>query len=217
MKFVKTRIRSKRLVTRLRASTRLRVIGSRWKAVFPGAIIAESRYHDLVVVGLPETLNEPQLGDMGVDSALLSSGRPSLLVPGVDPLFEHMPEQVLFAWDGSRESIAALDNSAVFLSRAKSVMVVNVLVDSHLSDTAAQSNDRMVAYLKAHDISASPHILDFSKGQTVTSLLLDYANHSDCDLIVQGAYGHSRFRELFLGGTTRDMLHDATLPVLFSH
>jgi len=176
----------------------------------------EARYHDILLVGKPDTVNEPQLRTRDINGILLSSGMPVLVVPGSIPLLDKPIKNILLAWDGSKEALQALRGAMPFLEGADSVMVVTAYKHEERRQTIEDELEKIVAYLVVHGVKASGHALE--KGNFSTGdLLINYANQSETDLIVMGAYGHSRLTEIVLGGATLDMLHNATLPILFAH
>ncbi len=176
----------------------------------------EVRYHDILLVGKPDTLNDPQLHTSDLNGILLSSGKPVMVVPGSTPCLDKYPKNIVVAWDGSRESIQAVHHAMPFLQEADSVMLVSIYKHKERQETVEQEVKKMVSYLALHRIKASGHVLE--KGRfSVAERLLDYARESESDLIVMGAYGHSRLSEIILGGATQGMLHQASLPVLFAH
>jgi nucleotide-binding universal stress UspA family protein len=115
----------------------------------------------------------------------------------------------MLGWNGRREAKRALIDALPFLKAADSVWVLTV------GDAEEVRLDRVLRMLGRHDIAAKEVVLE-DKGQEPGALLLEQAQANDVDLLVMGAYGHSRLREMILGGATRHVLHNATLPVLFS-
>ncbi|MFL5533756.1 MAG: universal stress protein [Gemmatimonadales bacterium] len=118
--------------------------------------------------------------------------------------------QVLVAWDGSATAARALGDALPLLAKAKAIQVVSV-VDGN----AGPTGPRIVRHLEQHAITAKFHSL--LGADDPTGALLSYAADCCADLLVMGGYGHSRFRELLLGGTTRGILASMTLPVFMSH
>ena len=176
----------------------------------------EARYHDLLLIGKPDTVNEPEIRNSDVNGILLSSGRPCLMVPGATPCLKQNPRNVVVGWDGSREAALAMQQSMPFLEAAESVMVVSAYKMKERRETVEEENKSIVHYLHAHEVNASGHVLakdNLSTGQ----LLAKYTEESESELLVMGAYGHSRFREVVLGGATHYILHHAPVPTLFAH
>ena len=175
-------------------------------------VIAAARCADLVVTGQPEP------GDAGhftfCGDLLLAGGRPVLFVPYAGR-FTRLGQRVLVAWNGSRECARAVADALPFLERAASVDVLEF--DDHGRRPFVQSVAADVgAYLARHGVKATVarHV---ATGMDVGNHLLSRAADLGSDLIVMGGYGHSRTRELVLGGVTRTLLESMTVPVLMSH
>lgn len=173
----------------------------------------EAVYADLLVLGQRDP-DDPAKDDVPSDfapHAIVHSGRPALVLPpgegDVNP-----PKIILVAWNGSRESAAALTAALPFLYGAKEVHV------AHCSSDAADEGgfSKLTYYLRLHGVEPLFHSLP-SAGRDSGVALLDQAREVKADLLVMGCYGHSRAREWVLGGTTRTVLANATLPVLMAH
>lgn len=175
-----------------------------------------ARYHDILMVGVPDTVNEPKFYDSDLGSILMKSGRPVVVVPGVEPMLEKVPEIVMIAWDGGRESTKAVLESMPFLEQARSVLIVSVWKRKEQKKALTEQAELLAQYLATHEIDASAHVVKREDRSTARQLV-DFADSKGVELIVMGAYGHSRFQELVLGGVTRDILHNASVPVLFAH
>jgi nucleotide-binding universal stress UspA family protein len=149
-----------------------------------------------------------------VESVLFGAGRHLLLVPAERPLprgFDH----VLIAWNGSREAARALAEAMPYIHAAKSVIVVVVDDEPPVEDRALLGRDA-VAHLKHHGVNAQlHHVIGDSRAAGAT--ILGEAQRTGSDLIVMGGYGHSRLREILLGGVTREVMHQAPVPLLIAH
>ena len=169
---------------------------------------AFARYFDLTIIEQPnpDVLTERE---SAIEAALFASGRPVLVVPYIHKAPLQL-EHVLVAWDGSATAARALGDALPLLARAKDIQVVSV-VDGN----EGTSGPRIVRHLEQHAITAKYHSVP--GGDDPTDALLSYAADCCADLLVMGGYGHSRFRELLLGGTTRGILASMTLPVFMSH
>jgi len=173
----------------------------------------QARYADLVVLGqaAADTNEDSLLPDLP-DYVLLNCGRPVLLVPR-EGRFPTIGKRVLVAWNGSPEAAKAV-TAALPLLRGAEQVVLAVLGTS--ADTLGESPGADIAlYLARHGVNVEvlrrPEPDD--PGHAILSLAADF----NVDLLVMGAYGHSRFRELTMGGATRTVLATATLPVLMAH
>lgn len=170
-----------------------------------------ARLHSLVVAeaGKPGEL----LGGELVEPFIFDSGRPVLILPnGYDGAISL--DQMLIAWDGSTGAARAVWDSLPLLRLAKIIEIVTITGEKNLGETApASSLAPMLSYL-GKDINVAAVKYD---GTSAASLIRDHAAEIGAGVIVQGAYGRSRWREFVLGGVTREMLRDSALPILMSH
>ncbi len=178
------------------------------------AAVAHARCCDLFVVGQHRP-SAADFGDALVSNVLLSSGRPTLVVPhGGGPAT--VAERVLIAWNGSREAARAIGDALPLLEHALRVDAVAIDEDSETDVSERLAGTRLRAWLARHGVNidverhSSPNI-------GVGECLLDRAAALSSDLIVMGGYGHARMRELVLGGVTRKVLRTSTIPVLMAH
>jgi nucleotide-binding universal stress UspA family protein len=181
----------------------------------PVAVAPQARYSDLSVLTAPETDGYGAATVRGFFSALLlDSGRPVLVVPPRHPI-ELPIRHVVVAWQPTRESTRALHDAMPILTEATSVDVL--VVDPVTSDTdhGADPGVDIATHLARHGLNVN--VVRVPGGETVASTLLRHAGESNAQLLVAGGYGHSRLREWFLGGTTRELLDILQLPILFSH
>ncbi|MCK5623626.1 MAG: universal stress protein, partial [Alphaproteobacteria bacterium] len=169
-----------------------------------------SRYADLTVI----SQNAPESqggGDDLVDELIMASGRPILVVPYIGAPAE-IGRKVLVAWNGSREAARAVSDAMPILESADSIEVFAVEPNGIGGMPGADIAQHLARHgLKA--IAAKTAGLDIEVGD----VLLNQVADSGADLVVMGAYGHSRMRELVLGGATRHILGHMTVPVLLSH
>jgi nucleotide-binding universal stress UspA family protein len=169
---------------------------------------------DLVVLG--QTADDYRLpGGFRPEDVIVGVGRPVLVVPYAGE-FAAIGRRVLIAWDGSREAARALHDALPLIAKAEMAMVVGVSMREAEAERAHPSLDRIVRHLDRHGIPAR---LDETVGSDVpvTELLLSRAADYDADLIIAGAYHHSRFREALVGGVSRGLLDHATVPLLMAH
>ena len=180
------------------------------------AAVAHARCADLAVMGQPDP-DQPDFAFLEelAQTVALSAGRPALIMPYIAP-GSSLGQSVLVAWDGGREASRAVGDALPLLTRARrvTVMAIHSETEDRIADTAATS--RLVDYLHSHGIDARvnhSNVTDISVGEQLLSQAADLG----IDLIVMGAYAHTRLRELILGGVTRTMLRSMTAPVLMSH
>ncbi len=173
-----------------------------------------ARYADLTLVG-PDVLSQDTLREQALDGALFSSGKPVLLVPrGAKPTLK--PRTVVVAWDSSLEASNAVARSLDLLRGADAVRLA--LIDPLQGENrqGAEPGADAATYLARHGVKVSVDRLP-SGGQPVAAVLRQHLVDSAADLLVMGAYGHSRLRERMFGGVTRSMIEDPPLAVLMAH
>lgn len=218
-------LRNERLANAFHAATADRDVVTQWRAVEDlridrstvDVIALQARYADLLVMGQVDPDRPADLvpSDLPGQAAVMA-GRPVLALP-----YAWTPRpigrRIIVGWDGERESTRAIHDAMPFLLRAESVQV---LVVGGQSSLHSRHGDLPGADIAAH---LARHGVPVEAGSQsggdipVADALLSAAADTDADLLVMGAYGRSRFREMVLGGTTRRMLSEMTLPVLLSH
>jgi nucleotide-binding universal stress UspA family protein len=174
-----------------------------------------ARYSDLVIAGQRErdADDDAGLAPEFVDELVLSCGRPVLLVPYAGR-FRDTGRRVLVAWNASSEAARAVADALPLLARAESVNIV-VFEPGRAGDHGEEPGADAALYLARHGVKATVSKYGGS-GVDIGSQILSRAADLGADLIVMGAYGHSRMRELILGGATRTILESMTAPVLMS-
>jgi nucleotide-binding universal stress UspA family protein len=175
------------------------------------AVIERARLADLVVVARPE---QHAAYRRLTENLAIRAGTPCLVVPS--PVGEPRDfERVVVAWNGTREAKRAMIDALPFLKRASAVRVLAVREDARPSPTAAQT-EALTHLLARHGVSAEVVCQD-GAGKPTGAVLLRQCQAFGADLLVMGAFGHSRAAETILGGATRTILADASLPTLLSH
>lgn len=193
-----------------RAATANRPVRANWSTSADDPVAALSlaaRYADLVVAGQPEGEGAPWTKDL-----IVASGRPVLFVPYAGK-FTRLGNRVLVAWDEGREAARAVTDALPFLAKAAAVDVVRF--NPPKSPRRAPDTD-VAAWLARHGVKATlaeQTVPELAIGEQILSRAADF----DADLLVMGAYAHSRVRDLVLGGATRTLLGAMTVPVLMSH
>ncbi len=194
-----------------------------------------ARHADLVIVG---QLAPNGRGPDVPAEVLAGSGKPVLVMPfaartssaiavsrdGVaSPGGPAPARHILVGWNASREAGRALQDALPLLRRADSVTLAIYDADARPGVFGDPPGTDVLAWLERHGVLAKL-VLGQSERQgllkrpgNVAEQLLALAGERDCDLLVMGAYGHSRFRETLLGGVTRSVLDNMTLPLLMSH
>jgi nucleotide-binding universal stress UspA family protein len=170
---------------------------------------------DLCVVGKPSA-DHPDLDATSLaEAAFLHSGRPALVLPAVGTGSGGIRRAVV-AWNGSREAARAVHDALPLLAGADRTLVVAVDETAQRDPDGRATATDLAAHLARHGVRAEATSVP-SGGLAVGDVLLSLSADMSADLLVMGGYGHSRMRELVLGGATRHLLAHATLPVLLSH
>ena len=174
-------------------------------------VTRHARYADLVVAAQSDPDSSSYGGHDIPDQVILAVGCPVMIIPRKGS-FDGIGRRVLVAWDAGRSAARAVRDAMPFLERAEDVKVVSVNIAIEGSEGPATTLCRR---LERCGVRAEPRDL-IVKGRKRDALLCA-AEKEGADLIVMGAYGHSRWQELVLGGVTQHMLSHATIPVLMSH
>lgn len=177
--------------------------------VRPQELIGHARLSDLIVVSIaPGEASHDLAQDL-----IFASGRPVLLLPAdVSP--EISLAIVVVAWDGSRVASRAISDALPFLRYAQTVKLVEITDDKPLEGSS--STKTLSEKLLSHDIKAEIDSVS-ADGTSASAVLARYCSHHHADLLVMGAYGHSRMRDFIVGGVTTHFVDNPPLPVLLSH
>lgn len=182
----------------------------------PGsALVSHGRYADLIVVGQTRADGAPVLTVRKdfPEYLLLNGARPLLMVPARGS-FDTLGARILVAWNGSLEATRALTFAMSLLQWAQAVMVMLINPGSDGMDEGVEPGADVGLYLARHGVRAEVTI---KIGDEHDLELLDAISECKADLLVMGAYGHSRLREYLLGGATRTILRSMTVPVWMAH
>lgn len=182
----------------------------------PSLVVTEqSRYVDMTIITQSMQDSEENVPRNLSGHFLLDSGRPALIVPhiGAPP---GVPKNILVAWDDSRASTRALNDAMPLLANADSVQLFTINAHGKSRETKEVSAIDISKHLARHNINVETRVLVADQIDPA-DLLLSHVADMGIDMVVMGAYGHSRFRELVLGGMTREILQSMTVPVLMSH
>jgi nucleotide-binding universal stress UspA family protein len=197
------------------AATQGILTSAEWRAVDGDAVEVlhqHGRHADLLVLGQTDP-DAAALTDFDIAGrTVLGLGRPVLVAPYVGT-FKSIGERVLVAWDGSRTAARALADAIPMLQKATAVQVLSLNPSEAHADMAGVD---IATHLARHGIK-----VEVRHGRAdevgVGAMLLSRAADFGADMIVMGAYGHARWRQLVLGGVTEHMLEHMTVPVLMSH
>ena len=195
------------------ASANGRRVDWRYSSEFPTEYIArESRAADLLIISQERAAHDPYRSpDPG--ALLLRAGRPVLVIPpGIESL---SARRAVVAWKDTREARRAVCDALPFLQRADAVIVTEICDASEVQDSQHRLRD-VAQYLARHRVAAVAERVRPVEG-TATNALLRLVEEETANLIVAGAYGHSRLGEWIFGGVTHDLLANSPVCCLFSH
>jgi nucleotide-binding universal stress UspA family protein len=165
--------------------------------------------YDMVVVGRP-VKDQTTVAELSAEAALFRTGRPVLIAPPTPP--GSLGEAVVIGWNRSASSARSISAALPLLLMSRSVTIVTVTTGAK----QGPSPQEMAKYLSWHEVQAE--VVEIPPDhRLVGEVLLEEAERVSADLLVMGAYSHSRLRELILGGVTRYVLQNADLPVLMAH
>jgi nucleotide-binding universal stress UspA family protein len=188
----------------------------RANSAFPAEALASlgaaARLYDLTVVLQPET--DQQTYDNTLPREILfHAGGPVLFIPYI---FRgaFSAKRIGLCWDGSRLAARALRDAAPFLARADMLTIITINEETGLADKASAEN--LAKHLAKHKVLSKIIALTAARSD-IQPTILSLAAEESIDMLVMGAYGHSRLQEMMLGGVTREMLRTMTVPTLMSH
>ena len=184
----------------------------RFDIAFPSeVVIGEARAADLVIVGRDRAPGD-HYRTLDAGTVLLKVGRPVLVVPEkVDRL---RAQHVVIGWKETREARRAVQDALAFCHDAERVTIVEVC-DRGAEEQARRHIDDVAQYLAQHRVKVTARIIAHDKSPA--DEFFRVAKNEDADLIVAGAYGHSRLGEWIFGGVTRDLLTRCPVCCLLSH
>ena len=180
-----------------------------------GGIALQSRYCDLVVLGqIDPSEAVPGLMPDFPEYVVMHCARPVLVVPYAGNVSQ-VCRRPLIAWDASMTATRAITAALPLLKHAHQTELVVFNADDQPDSHGPQPGADVALYLARHGVKVTviSRTISIDTGEALLSLAADLGS----DLIVMGAYGHSRFREIILGGVTRTMLSSMTVPVLMTH
>jgi nucleotide-binding universal stress UspA family protein len=173
----------------------------------PNLLVEYARLRDLTI--MPES-NDRWYAEV----VIFGSGKPTLILPESPRSGPFRLGTVAVAWDFSRAAARAVSDALPLLEKAKQVRVVTVLNEKVLD--RKHSAEELSKNLSRHGIDVVLDRVD-ARGRAIGDVLQAHVGSHAVDMLVMGAYGHSRLREFVLGGATRSLLSKPPLPILFSH
>ena len=194
-------------------------VSAEWREIPEGADAdpaVHARYADLAILGqLDPDSGEPDMIRPRPEQVTLASGRPILVVPYAGN-FPNLGRRVVIGWNASREAARAVNDAMPLLTTAEIVSILTIDPREGPRAHGELPGADISLHLARHGVKAEIE-RTVSADLPVGEVLLSRAADLGADLLVMGAYGHSRARELLLGGATRSLLRSMTLPVLMSH
>ncbi|HYB10967.1 MAG TPA: universal stress protein [Alphaproteobacteria bacterium] len=171
-----------------------------------------ARDSDLTILGQvdPDEVGRGVSFDLP-EQVAMASGRPALVIPYAWDS-RNFGEQVLVAWNASPQAARAVNDALPLLVDSKRVVILTINAKS--GEEVPSSG--IVRHLKRHGVAAEAHPIVADDIKT-SDMILSRASDESASLIVMGVYGHSRLRELVLGGVSRDMFQRMTVPILVAH
>lgn len=175
----------------------------------------QARYADLMVLGQTDYEVTSPIPEELPEAVVLATGRPALVVPHIGAT-KAIGKTVMLCWNASRESARAASDAMPLLKAADKVIVL--LVDAKSTETGHgdEPGADVATWLTRHGVNVSVQ-RDVAADSDVGGVILSRAADHGVDLIVMGLYGHSRLREMVLGGASRTLLASMTVPVLMAH
>jgi nucleotide-binding universal stress UspA family protein len=177
----------------------------------PDLMADYARLRDLTIIPVPV---EDNVDQWCAETVVFQSGRPVLIVPEHLPQTEARIDAIAVAWDFSRTAARAVADALPLLERAKVVRIVCVINEKAFGSSRA--NSELATHLSHHGVNVIVDEVD-AGGRTIGEALTQFTEANRIDLLVMGAYGHSRFREFILGGATKSMLSRPPVPTFLSH
>lgn len=180
-------------------------------------LVMQARYADLLVLSQSDPeLTGPNILYKLPEHLALHGGRPVLLVPYAGR-YQHIDQHALVAWDGSRAATRAVTDGLPLLRRSKRVTLAVFNAQTQFGTHGENPGADIALFLARHGVNVEVTQQHTPAGLDIGNALLSLAADIGADLLVMGAYGHQRWREIVLGGVTRRVLQSMTLPVLMAH
>lgn len=181
-------------------------------SLLPGIVTEHARLRDVTIIPIG---GQNDLQQYIAESVIFGSGRPTIVLPEFPK--NNRPfslDVVAVAWDFSRSAARALADAMPILRHAKTVVVITITQEKTINTTRSSAD--LARHLSLHGIEVNLEE-EKSAGRPIGEALAEYAVARGVDLLVMGAYGHSRMRDFVLGGATKAIVAHPPLPVFLSH
>jgi nucleotide-binding universal stress UspA family protein len=176
----------------------------------PNLMAEYARLRDLTIIPVPAG---DYVDQWYAETVVFQSGRPVLIVPETISA-EFKLDAVAVAWDFSRAAARAVSDAIPFLERAKAVRIVCVTNEKPAG--SSRTTSELAVHLSRHGVNVTVDQVA-AAGRSIGGVLTQFVAANKIDLLVMGAFGHSRFREFILGGATKSMMSNPPVPILLSH
>lgn len=144
-----------------------------------------------------------------LEAAIFETGKPIIIVP---PEYKAKRfDNIVIGWDGSSRASRAISSALPFLKRAKKVSIVTI--NEKGKDISSSKN--LISYLESHLIK--PTYTNMKNAKSISDSLIDFSNKENANLLILGAFAHSRFRENILGGVTKSIVKNTSTPLFMEH
>ena len=181
------------------------------------ALALHARYCDLLIMSKAERVDSVTAIIANLPEAVvMAAGRPVLMVPNAGNI-ESIGQRVLYCWDQRREAARAFTDATPFLKNCKELTVLEVDRDDRDFKEFDLRETDFGSFCTSLGYPQPKHLVKKSDGIGVGNVILNTASDVGADLIVMGAYGHSRMRQWVMGGASRTLLSSMTVPVLLAH
>ncbi len=181
----------------------------------PARLAFFARHADLIFVGQPNPNEKGKAFQENLlEAVLLNTGRPVYVVPYIGR-YEAKVRKAVIAWDGSKKAVRAVNDAIPMLKARKEVIVLVINPKKRSGEFGGQPGENLVDHLERYGINAKVATV-VSPDLSVDTTIQNYISDSGADLLVMGAFGHSRLREKAFGGVTDSILHQMIVPVLMS-
>lgn len=178
-------------------------------------VAQRARFADLVVLPRPYAKDQGAEAEAVIEAALFDGHAPVVVVPDTGMGHADRPRRIVLAWNKSAEAMTAVRRALPVLKQADSV-VITVVDPPAYGAERSDPGGMLCQMLVRHGVKAEVSVLAKTLPR-VSDILTRQVRDQGADLLVMGAYGHSRFREAILGGATRDLLEQADVPVFLAH
>jgi nucleotide-binding universal stress UspA family protein len=176
---------------------------------------SRARFADLVILPRPYGTGAGPESEAVIEAALFQGKAPVLVLPTTGLGANVQPKRIVLAWNQSTESMAAARLALPLLQQADTVNIT-VIDPPSQGEERSDPGGALCQLLTRHGVTAEVSVLARNLPR-ISDVLARHIRDQGADMLVMGAYGHSRFREAILGGATRNMLEQAEVPVLMAH